>query len=112
MKISELRLYPIKSCRGLSVDRATIEARGFAGDRRAMIVRPDGAALTQRSHPAMAQIVVALGDALNLTFAAASSGALDEAVEEGVEPLQAVIKKTAAAAHESPKPLTNSSHSV
>ena len=84
MKIAELRLYPIKSCRGLSVERARIEARGFAGDRRAMIVRPDGAALTQRSHPAMAQILVDSGETLTLTFAA-------ETVEAGfTQPRQSV----------------------
>ena len=68
MKISELRLYPIKSCRGLSVEAATVEARGFAGDRRAMIVRPDGRFLTLRSHPRMAQIIVSAGETLTLTL--------------------------------------------
>ena len=66
MKIAELRLYPIKSCRGLSVEVATVEPRGFAGDRRAMIVRPDGAFLTLRSHPKMAQIIVSAGETLTL----------------------------------------------
>ena len=68
MKIADLRLYPIKSCRGLSVETATIEARGFAGDRRAMIVHPDGRFLTQRSHPNLAQISVGLDEGLALTL--------------------------------------------
>jgi len=68
MKIAELRLYPIKSCRGLSVEAATVEARGFAGDRRAMIVRPDGSFLTLRSHPRMAQIIASAGETLALTL--------------------------------------------
>lgn len=85
MKIAELRLYPIKSCRGLSVNNATIEARGFAGDRRAMIVRPDGAALTQRSHPAMAQILVALGDPLRLSFAGETVEAAFTETRQSVE---------------------------
>lgn len=69
MKIAELRLYPIKSCRGVSVESATLEERGFAGDRRAMIVSPDGTFLTQRSHPKLAQISVDLSDRMQLTLA-------------------------------------------
>lgn len=57
MHVAELRLYPIKSCRGVPTDSATLEARGFAGDRRAMIVSPDGMFLTQRTHPKLAQII-------------------------------------------------------
>lgn len=68
MKIAELRLYPIKSCRGRSVERATIGARGFETDRRAMIVAADGTFLTQRSHPKLAQIEVETASGLQVTL--------------------------------------------
>lgn len=54
--ISELWIYPIKSCRGISVETAEVQARGFAGDRRFMLVDPDGKFLTQRTLPVMARI--------------------------------------------------------
>lgn len=68
MKIAALRLYPIKSCRGRSVETATIGARGFETDRRAMIVAEDGTFLTQRSHPKLAQIEIDAVDGLRLNF--------------------------------------------
>lgn len=70
MHVTELRLYPIKSCRGLSVDSATLEARGFAGDRRAMIVTPDGMFITQRTHPKLAQIIAMRAPDLSLQLGA------------------------------------------
>jgi uncharacterized protein YcbX len=57
-EIAELRIYPVKSCRGLSVDSAELETRGFARDRRFMFVSPDGTFLSQRTVPRLAQITV------------------------------------------------------
>lgn len=56
MQIGDLRLYPVKSCRGYSVPQAELKSRGFEYDRRAMIVSHSGDFLTQRSHPKLAQI--------------------------------------------------------
>lgn len=72
MKLINLRLYPIKSCRGFSVPTATLKARGFAGDRRAMIVSQKGVFLTQRTHPKLAQIIATLDGGLTLTLAGQS----------------------------------------
>ncbi len=58
MRVAEIRIYPIKSCGGISVASATLEARGFAGDRRYMLVDRRGRFLTQRERPQMARIRV------------------------------------------------------
>jgi len=67
--ISELVLYPIKSCAGLSVPEAMLCIDGLAAqgvyDREWMLVTPEGLFLTQREYPRMAVIQPRLeGDAL------------------------------------------------
>ena len=58
--VSELVLYPIKSCAGLSVTEATLALDGLSAngvhDREWMIVTRDGLFLTQREFPRMATI--------------------------------------------------------
>ncbi len=54
--ISSLFVYPIKSCRGVSVTEMTFDARGPLHDRRWMLVDSDGNFVTQRSTPQMALI--------------------------------------------------------
>jgi uncharacterized protein len=56
MHISGLYHYPIKSCQGIALERAEVDARGIVGDRRLMLVDPAGRFLTQREHPRMALI--------------------------------------------------------
>lgn len=48
MPLTEIRRYPVKSCRGESVAEAVVEPWGLAGDRRWMIVDADGAVVTAR----------------------------------------------------------------
>jgi len=69
MHLSALHIYPVKSCRGLSVAAAGVDDHGFDGDRRFMVVSAeDGRFLTQRTHPRMALIETALtADALTLS---------------------------------------------
>jgi uncharacterized protein len=64
--VSGLWIYPIKSCRGIPVDQFTLDDRGPELDRRWMLVDSDGHFMTQREHPRMALIDVALdaGDVL------------------------------------------------
>ncbi len=63
MRLADIRIYPIKSCGGISVASAVLEKRGLAGDRRYMLVDGQGRFLTQREHPRMAAIRVrAVGD--------------------------------------------------
>lgn len=59
--LSELHLYPIKSCAGIALQEATLTPMGLmsAGiyDRQWMVVDVDGEAMTQREFPLMALIV-------------------------------------------------------
>lgn len=61
-QISELYVYPIKSCRGIAVERAMVGRRGLADDRRYMLVDARGRFITQRQHPSMALIELAFTD--------------------------------------------------
>lgn len=58
--LSEIILYPIKSCGGMSVREATLTTAGLSVDavydREWMVVTDDGQFLTQREHPRMALI--------------------------------------------------------
>jgi uncharacterized protein YcbX len=58
--ISQLNLYPIKSCAGLSLKEATLTEAGLATqliyDREWMVIDDNNVALTQRTHPRMALI--------------------------------------------------------
>ncbi len=68
MKISEISIYPIKSLKGISLDRSVVEKRGLQYDRRWMLTDPDGMFFTQRDVPKMATVEVeVLGGALRLT---------------------------------------------
>jgi len=61
MHLSALHIYPVKSCRGLSVTAAEVDDHGLVGDRRFMVVSAeDGIFLTQRTHPRMALIETTL----------------------------------------------------
>jgi uncharacterized protein len=58
--LSELILYPIKSCAGISLREATLTSAGLSVDavydREWMVVDGQGLCLTQREHPRMALI--------------------------------------------------------
>ena len=58
MILSELNIYPIKSCRGISLAEAVVEERGLQFDRRWMLVDENNRFLTQREYPVMATIGV------------------------------------------------------
>lgn len=61
--ISELWMYPIKSCAGIAVTEAHVGPRGITHDRGWMVVRPDGMFLTQREYPRLALIVPSFDEA-------------------------------------------------
>jgi uncharacterized protein len=54
LSVASLHLYPVKSLGGFAVNEAHITDRGFAHDRRWMLVDPQGSFLSQRELPAMA----------------------------------------------------------
>lgn len=63
MRVSGLHIYPVKSTRGHSVEAASIDALGMAGDRRAAFLDIDGNVLEQRDTPMLAQITARQTDA-------------------------------------------------
>lgn len=66
-QIAALNIYPVKSCRGIALERARITETGFEHDREWLIVRPDGRFVTQREEPRLALIETALSaDCLQL----------------------------------------------
>ena len=56
MRLASLHVYPIKSCRGTSLDRAVVGPRGIRQDRRWMLITPEGRFLSQRSRPRLALV--------------------------------------------------------
>lgn len=63
MHVSELYLYPIKSTRGIPLQCAQLDERGFQYDRRWMVVDADGVFISQREAHRLALIDVALAGA-------------------------------------------------
>jgi uncharacterized protein YcbX len=59
-RIQALHVYPLKSAQGIALERAPLGASGLAWDRHWMVVRPEGAFLTQRTHPRLARIATEL----------------------------------------------------
>jgi len=58
MRIASLHSYPIKGSHRNDHDEAVVERHGLAGDRRWLIVDPDGVGLTQRDTPVLSQLHV------------------------------------------------------
>jgi uncharacterized protein YcbX len=60
--VASLFVYPVKSCRGIALTRATVERRGLKHDRRFMIVDDTGRFVTQRTEPRLALVGVTIDD--------------------------------------------------
>lgn len=56
LKIAELNLYPLKSCAQISLDQAAVGPLGLEGDRRWMVVDPNGRFMTGREQPKLLSI--------------------------------------------------------
>lgn len=66
--LSELFVYPIKSCSGIALRRAQLLGTGLAYDRHWMVADANGRQITQRTHPHLALVRPAFdGDALVIT---------------------------------------------
>jgi hypothetical protein len=61
IRVEAIVTYPVKSCAAVRHDAVGVEAFGLAWDRRWMVVDRDGRFVTQRSHPRLAQVRVAVG---------------------------------------------------
>ena len=62
MRVTSLTIHPVKACAGVPVQRATLDDTGLLLDRRWMIVDAAGRFVTQRTHPALALVAVAVHD--------------------------------------------------
>ncbi|MGK7935024.1 MAG: MOSC domain-containing protein [Xenococcaceae cyanobacterium] len=58
MIVSELCIYPLKSCQGITLTQAEVTSKGFAQDREFMLVTQKGKFLTQRQFPQLAKVQV------------------------------------------------------
>ncbi len=56
MQVTRISIYPIKGTREISLTQAAVRPRGLGGDRRWMVVDPEGSFLQQRVEPRMACI--------------------------------------------------------
>lgn len=66
--VSELNIYPVKSCQGISVPSAEVVETGFAYDREFMVVKPDGTFMSQRTMALLGTVQTEIiGNALRLT---------------------------------------------
>lgn len=84
MRLAGIVVYPVKSCRGVVLDRAEVRREGLARDRRWMIVGPDGAFVTQREAPRLALVDVAMAlDALVLSAEGAGQVSIPHVLAEG-----------------------------
>jgi MOSC domain-containing protein len=93
-RVASLHVYPVKSCRGIDVDSFLMTETGPEWDRRWMIVTPAGMFITQRSHPAMATIAVAIEGGV-LRLSAAGRAPLEVPVDHGGNSWPVVVWKSA-----------------
>ena len=62
VEITSLHIYPVKSMRGIALDRAKLTSEGLENDRRWMVVRSNGRFVTQRDMPQMSLVHTSLED--------------------------------------------------
>ncbi|MDI3389024.1 MOSC domain-containing protein [Streptomyces sp. B-S-A8] len=67
--LRSIHIHPLKSVQGHATAEAVVEPWGLAGDRRWMVVEPDGRSITQRQQPRLALVTAEPlpGGALRLT---------------------------------------------
>jgi uncharacterized protein YcbX len=91
IEITGLHVYPVKSLKGIALERAVLTPQGLANDRRWMVVRSNGKFLTQRDLPRLSLIHTSLdkrGVTLELTGHGKTSVPFDSA---GGDPVQTKV---------------------
>ncbi|CAJ1975946.1 unnamed protein product [Sphenostylis stenocarpa] len=92
-KISSLFIYPVKSCRGISVSHAPLTPTGVRWDRQWVVVNSQGRACTQRVDPKLALVEVELPpDALVEDYQATKDSYM-VLKAPGMEPLKICLSK-------------------
>jgi uncharacterized protein YcbX len=100
--VRALFVYPVKSCRGIALDRAEVRLRGLRHDRRWMIVDGAGKFVTQREEPRLATVDVTIDEErAALVLSASGHGAvqLSLAPREGERATVHVWSSEVAALH-------------
>jgi uncharacterized protein YcbX len=91
LRLSSLKLYPVKALRGIALEMSEVTATGLLYDRRWMVIDGRGRCLTQIEEPRMALIDVELGrDAL--TFHAPAMKPIAVSLNSGVEKKEIAVK--------------------
>ena len=94
--VASLHLYPVKGLKGIEVREARCTDRGFASDRRFMVVGPDGMFMSQRSHPRMATIWTDFAGGDRLELSAPDQGPLEVPLQpRGAASRRVVVWKSA-----------------
>ncbi|MCC0179105.1 MOSC domain-containing protein [Waterburya agarophytonicola K14] len=62
MIVSQLCVYPIKSCQRIDLSQAEVNTKGFLGDREMMLISGSGKFITQRQFPQLAKVRVEIAD--------------------------------------------------
>ena len=90
--ITQLNIYPIKSCAGTALDRVKLTPHGLTGDRNWMVVNQAGRFLTQRELPRLA-LVRPLLDGPRLRLRATGLPNLDVIVDQGGAEIPVIVWK-------------------
>jgi uncharacterized protein YcbX len=61
-RIASLHIYPVKSCRGIDLERARVTGSGLEWDRRWMILDGEGRFVTQATNPRLATVTTGIAD--------------------------------------------------
>jgi hypothetical protein len=91
MHVAGLHIHPVKSLRGLAVGAAQVDALGLVGDRRFLVVDPDGTFMTQRGVPGMARVGAFLDESF-LTLRAEGKSEIRVRREPDPEAPEAVVR--------------------
>src|SRR5579859_456904 len=104
--VAQIVLYPIKSCGGITLDKARIGPRGLEagriGDRRWMLSDADGQMITQRQNENLARLrIELLGDALRVSGDGLEPVVIDPAEAAG-ERTTVILHRREVVGHRSP----------
>jgi uncharacterized protein YcbX len=80
LRLNSIHLYPVKGLRGYDVPGAVVEPWGLRGDRRFMLVGPDGGFLSQRRYPELTQAFAGPGPDGALRLRSTAAAGLPELV--------------------------------
>ncbi|MEO5798056.1 MAG: MOSC N-terminal beta barrel domain-containing protein [Gemmatimonadales bacterium] len=99
MRVASLHRYPIKGCRGHSLESAELDALGFVDDRRLMLIDPSGRFVSQREVQQLATIEPEL-DGTRLTVRAPQMKPLALEVDPDGSMTDVVVWDSAFRAHD------------